>query len=226
MIKITNLLKKYGNRTILDIEELIIEDDQRIAFMGKNGTGKTTLSEIIMGIIKPTSGKVEVDIQNLRKNAVFQETNFSDETNIYRVAKLYRDMFKSDVDIDSLFDEFELSTVKKNKFQKLSGGQQQKFKFLIASLNNPNLILLDELSTSLDYEWRRNILQIIKNRIAAIDATMLLVSHEINEVATLCQRVILLDNTKILKDFKLTKDLNENKKILEKELGWDNESAI
>lgn len=223
MITIKNLKKIYNSRTILDIESLVIEDGQKIAIMGKNGAGKTTLAEIIMGIIKPTSGEVVISKDLDRLNAVFQETEFSDVLSLQDVANFYKEIFKSDKNTDELFTKYEIDGLQKSKFKKLSGGQKQKFKFLIGNLNDPNLLLLDELATGLDYEWRINIINILKKELQRDDTTLVLISHELREVAALADRVIVLKQGVIEKDFQITKDFKNNIELLEKELGWKNE---
>jgi ABC-type multidrug transport system ATPase subunit len=95
MITINNLKKTFRKYTILDIDNLVIGDNEKVAIVGKNGVGKTTLCEIIMGTQAPTSGKIETSIDDLRKNAVFQETGFSNDVNIYSIAKFYQDIFRA-----------------------------------------------------------------------------------------------------------------------------------
>jgi ABC-2 type transport system ATP-binding protein len=153
MITINNLKKTFRKYAILDIDNLVIGDNEKVAIVGKNGVGKTTLCEIIMGTQAPTSGKIETSIDDLRKNAVFQETGFSNDVNIYSIAKFYQDIFRArDFDLDASFEKYEIADLKKRRYNRLSGGQKQKFKLLISQLNQPNLLLLDELTTSLDYE--------------------------------------------------------------------------
>ncbi|WP_339035025.1 AAA family ATPase [Spiroplasma endosymbiont of Cantharis rufa] len=103
-----------------------------------------------------------------------------------------------------------------NKFKKISAGQQQKFKFLIALLNKPNFLVLDEISTSLDYKWRIKIIDIIYNYVYQNnEINLLLVSHNPEEVAKICNRVIFLEKGKIIRDFKLEGRYQERVRILE-----------
>jgi ABC-2 type transport system ATP-binding protein len=222
MITINNLKKNFRNYTILDIENLVIGDNEKVAIVGKNGVGKTTLCEIIMGTQLPTSGRVETDIADLRKNAVFQETGFSNDVNIYSVAKFYKDIFKAyDFDLDAAFEKYEIADLKKRRYNRLSGGQKQKFKLLISQINQPNLLLLDELTTSLDYEWRQKIFKILNQMSRENSATILLISHDPEEIAALCDRVIILQDGGIFKDFAIKGDYQAKVEIVRKELAWD-----
>ncbi|AHI52997.1 AAA family ATPase [Spiroplasma culicicola] len=171
-----------------------------------------------MGTIKPSSGSIQIEIENLRKNAVFQLTSYGNESHILDIAKMYFDLFHSQLDLNQLFSQFELDDQKKKKFNKMSGGQQQKFKFLIALLNNPNLLLLDELTTSLDFVWRSKIIGLLKNAIEKSEATVILVSHDKEEIAHLCDRVIYIENGKITKDIMLPKKFKEKVILIESEL--------
>jgi ABC-2 type transport system ATP-binding protein len=226
MITINNLKKTFRKYTILDIDNLVIGDNEKVAIVGKNGVGKTTLCEIIMGTQAPTSGKIETSIDDLRKNAVFQETGFSNDVNIYSIAKFYQDIFRArDFDLDASFEKYEIADLKKRRYNRLSGGQKQKFKLLISQLNQPNLLLLDELTTSLDYEWRQKIFKILNQMSHENKATILLISHDPEEIGALCDRVIILKDTKIFKDFTLKGDAKERVELVRKELAWD-ETAI
>mgnify|MGYP005982420453 CR=1 FL=1 len=222
MITINNLKKTFRKYTILDIDNLVIGDNEKVAIVGKNGVGKTTLCEIIMGTQAPTSGKIETSIDDLRKNAVFQETGFSNDVNIYSIAKFYQDIFRArDFDLDASFEKYEIADLKKRRYNRLSGGQKQKFKLLISQLNQPNLLLLDELTTSLDYEWRQKIFKILNQMSHENKATILLISHDPEEIGALCDRVIILKDTKIFKDFTLKGDAKERVELVRKELAWD-----
>jgi ABC-2 type transport system ATP-binding protein len=221
MITVNKITKKFKDHLVLDIEHLIINSNEKVAIVGQNGAGKTTLAEIILGTQEPTSGKVEFDRKHTVRNAVFQETGFAPEISIYSVAKFYADIFNCrDVNLDELFEKFDIKEVKRKRYQKLSGGQKQKFKLLIALMNNPKLLLLDELTTSLDYVWRQKIFKLL-NTLTKDDGIVLMISHDPEEIANLCDRVILIENTKIKKDFKLSGDFKNKVQTIREELRWD-----
>ncbi|QGS52296.1 ATP-binding cassette domain-containing protein [Spiroplasma tabanidicola] len=218
MIKIKNLKKTYNNKTVLNVENLTLDQNQCIGIMGKNGAGKTTLVEIIMGSKKQNEGDVIIDKTDLRKNAVFQECQYEQDLNLITIARFYKKLFKSNEDLEVLFEKFELKEFKRKRFIKLSGGEKQKFKLLIAFVNKPNLLLLDELTTSLDFIWREKIYDVLNDYIKENKTTILMVSHDVNEVAKLCQRVIFINDGIVKKDLNLNKDIKENIEILEKEV--------
>ncbi|AOG60438.1 ABC transporter ATP-binding protein [Spiroplasma helicoides] len=218
MIEIINLKKSYSKNEVLNISNLKIESNQCLGIMGQNGSGKTTLSEIIMGSKKQSSGEIKLEIENISKNAVFQECQFEPDLSLKSIVKFYKGLFKSKEDTDELFKRFDLENLKRKRFNRLSGGQKQKFKLLVAFINRPNLLLLDELTTSLDYVWREKIHKIIIDYVKNNPTTVLLVSHDVNEIAKICNRVILLDNGSIVNDLNLTDDFKKNLDILEKEV--------
>ncbi|AKU80178.1 ATP-binding cassette domain-containing protein [Spiroplasma turonicum] len=218
MITLKNIIKKYDNDVILNINELVIKNNERVGIMGVNGSGKTTLVEIIMGTRKPDQGQLIFDEDIKDKNAVFQECNFELDLNLNTIANFYRKLFKSNENLDRLYEKFELIDFKKKKYNKLSGGQKQKFKLLIAFINNPKLLLLDELTTALDYEWRTKIIQEVAEYSNLRNPIILFVSHDISEISKICNRVIFLKKGLIINDIELTENYSTNLSLLEKEL--------
>ncbi|AHB36486.1 ATP-binding cassette domain-containing protein [Spiroplasma apis] len=221
MYIIENIKKIYQKKAVLNIKHLTVDDYEHLGIMGVNGSGKSTLGEIILGTKKPTEGTLKIDNKDLRKNAVFQETSFDNEINLKQIANFYNELFKASANIDELFQIFELDDFKKAKYAKLSGGQKQKFKLLISFINKPNLLLLDELTTSLDYQWRKKIINLIKEYLNKNKVTLILVSHDVSEVASLCKRVVYLEKGNIVKDIALGSDYKNNLEILEKENDYE-----
>ncbi|AKX34097.1 ABC transporter ATP-binding protein [Spiroplasma litorale] len=218
MIKVSNVFKNYSKKIVLKNINLEIKKGEKIAIMGLNGSGKTTLAEIILKIFSPSSGEVVYEDKNISKNATFQDINFDGELNLKQLVNFYCGAFKVKVNTSEYFKKFDLENETKQKYLKLSGGQKQKFKFLITLLNNPKLLLLDELTTSLDYLWRHKIVLLIKDYIIKNDCTLIMVSHDIEEVSQLCDRVLLMSNGEIIKDLDLKKTKEESINILKKEI--------
>ena len=160
-IKITNLVKKYGKKPVLKINSLNFQEGEVVGIIGKNGSGKTTLAEIILGTKSKTSGEINYSIENLRKNAVFQETSFDDEVNLKHNYLFYKKLFddqgkaKNQISQEDDFKKYGLTGLEKYKFSTLSGGQKQRFKIMIAMANNPQVILFDEVSNSLDLKTKK-----------------------------------------------------------------------
>ncbi|ARU91921.1 ABC transporter ATP-binding protein [Spiroplasma clarkii] len=218
MIRVTNITKKYGKKVVLDNINLTIQENERIAIMGLNGSGKTTLSEIILKIFKPTSGTIEYQKQDLVRNATFQDGSFDNELNLTQLIDFYAAAFQVKVNKVELLTQYELLEFAKQKYSKLSGGQRQKFRFLITLMNQPNLLLLDELTTSLDYIWREKIVKLVKNFLDTNPCTLLIVSHNKDEIAGLCNRAIVLSEGKIIKDFSLPEDKTKALAVIDKEI--------
>ncbi|WP_342259248.1 ATP-binding cassette domain-containing protein [Spiroplasma endosymbiont of Dioctria linearis] len=196
MIKLTKLKYFYKKNKVLDIESFIINDGDRIAFMGLNGAGKTTLIELILNLKNSYKGNFYCDKKYIY-NAVFQDSNFNADISLKDIFYLYCKLYKISLDHNIYFNNFELKEIMNNKFIKISAGQQQKFKFLIALLNKPNFLVLDEISTSLDYKWKIKIINIIYNYVYQNnEINLLLVSHNPEEVAKICNRVIFFRKRK------------------------------
>lgn len=157
MIKVTNLKYFYKKNQVLNIESLVINDGEKVAFMGLNGAGKTTLVELLLNLKAKYQGQKVID-WDYTYNAVFQESSFHADISLKELFYLYCKLYKVSKNHTEYFAKFQLTEVQNNKFKKISGGQQQKFKFLISLLNEPDFLVLDEISTSLDYEWRKKLL--------------------------------------------------------------------
>ncbi|ASP28650.1 ABC transporter ATP-binding protein [Spiroplasma corruscae] len=225
MIKVSDMSKKYGKKTILKSIDLKIKEGERIAIMGLNGSGKTTLGELILKVIKPSSGTIKYKNEKIKRNATFQDGSFDSELNLYQLIKFYSYAFGVKKDLYHLLKDFELDKVAKYKFSKLSGGQKQKFKFLITLINEPSLLLLDELTTSLDYIWRNKIVELVQKYINEKKCTLILVSHDIEEVSSLCDRVLFLKDGVIEKDIDILNNKNKLIDLIKEEI-INNDSNI
>ncbi|WP_027119454.1 ATP-binding cassette domain-containing protein [[Mycoplasma] testudinis] len=201
MIKINNLTVKFGHRTILDDVNLQFDYGDRIAILGKNGSGKTTFIETIMGLNKPTSGSIKIapELASHMK-AVFQDIGYDAELTLKELLYFYGMISKTKKFDNSVFDKYELGHVKNKIFKQLSGGEKQKFKLLLCMEFNPSLIILDELTTSLDYQWRMDIVDKIEDYLKLNPhSILLLVSHDPVEIRALCNKYYLVKDQKINK---------------------------
>jgi len=207
---------KRKQKPSLKISELEIKDGEKIAIMGLNGAGKTTLVELILGLRAGYSGSIVKD-KKYTYNAVFQDSNFIGEVKLKDIFYMYCDLYKVKKDHKPFFKEFDILDVENHFYKKVSGGQQQKFKFLIALLNEPDFLVLDEIATSLDYIWRNKIIDVINTEIGKREGnTLLLVSHNPEEIAKVCTRVIQLKNGKIINDIQLEGTEKQKLKLIEK----------
>ncbi|AKX34393.1 ABC transporter ATP-binding protein [Spiroplasma litorale] len=222
LIEIKNLTKSYKNKTILDNISLDINEGEAVAILGKNGAGKTTLVEIIANISKPTKGNVKINIDKDLKKEIgiqFQEGNWPSGLCAKDIIEFYLTVFPNFTKekFEELDSTFEIKDFFKTPLNKLSGGQKQRFNALLSIINDPKIIILDELTTGLDMELQFKILEFFKNKVSN-KQTLLIVSHHPEEIDKLCSRVIIIDNKIVLmdksiedirKEYKTVRDLME-----------------
>jgi ABC-2 type transport system ATP-binding protein len=171
--------------------------------LGPNGAGKTTTIEIIEDIIPPTSGTVlykgkarsasfreEVGIQ-------FQHTSLFDFLSVEETLRSFHKLFARPVDIETLIDRCELGSLRKRRNTNLSGGQLQRLMLALALINNPELVFLDEPSTGLDPQSRRNLWNIVEN-IKKEGKTIIITTHSMEEAQHLCDEIAIMDQGMII----------------------------
>lgn len=221
-IKISNLVKKYHYKEILNIKYLEFREGEVVGIIGKNGSGKTTLAEIVIGTKEQSEGSVDYSLKDIRRNAVFQESNFDDEVDLRYTYSFYKKLFLPSDSNDELiaeqeedFKRYGLDGLEKQTFSSLSGGQKQRFKMMISMLNEPQLVLFDEVTNSLDLKTRKWFQKNLAAKKAAANSIILVISHDPSEVYELCTRVIKIENHHISYDADIKKDRVNVKKIEE-----------
>lgn len=201
-LELRNLSIRYSKNVILENVNLTVHDGERIGILGKNGTGKTTLVETILGVNNAfVSGELLYfnDIEFSMK-AVFQEYEFDRVISLKKIYKLYSLIsgIKPTNNIKELFQSFGLADKQDSKFYKLSGGQKQKFKLLMWLSLRPRLVILDEITSSLDIEWRKEILMILKDYFAKNpNASLILISHDYRELQHLTKVNYVIENKQL-----------------------------
>lgn len=219
---IKNLRKKYGKTEVLNGIDLKILPGEKVAIVGANGAGKSTLSEIIAQVKEPTSGELLYSFGHTKEKISakigiqFQDSSYPD---FYKVSDIVKfiidasDIKISNEDLDHLYETFDVKYLKRDVAKGLSGGQQQRLNILLAIVNNPKILILDEVGTGLDVESRTKIKSYIKSYIHENDATLLLVSHNSDEVIELVDRVVVIHSGKIYEDRPLKSILKEWKQF-------------
>ena len=215
LMDVVDIKKKYGKVEVLTGINFKVHVGERIAIVGANGAGKTTLSEIIAKVKEPTSGKVKYFFEKGGKEShgkgdissnigiQFQDSSYPE---YYKVKDLVTFIIGAsgikltNLEIENLYKTFDLIKLKNEVAKSLSGGQQQRLNILLAIVNNPKLLILDEVGTGLDVESRTKIKSYIKSYVDENDATILLVSHNSDEVIELVNRVIVIHNGEIFND--------------------------
>lgn len=205
-IETTNLRKSYKGRTVVDGVNLRIEPGTTYGILGPNGAGKTTTVEMIGGLRTPDSGSVAVlglhpirDRAHLRQilGMQLQSAMMHDTLTVRELVNLYRSFYPDPRSTDQTLDLVRLTERADTRFDKLSGGQQQRLSVALALVGRPQVVILDEITTGLDPGARRRIWATLEN-LRAEGITILLVSHAMDEVERLCDRVALLHEGRIL----------------------------
>lgn len=208
VIRVNNLSKKYGNKIVLQNIDFQIPNGETVAVVGPNGTGKTTLLEILMTLRKGDDGTVEilghslheqknVDAVRAKIGVMLQEGGMYNFIKLTEALDLFASFYNADKEkIRQLIDFFELEPYLNTKYEKLSGGWKQRFLLAIAFLHDPDLLFLDEPTTGLDPEAT----QLVWEKIKARDEkkTILVSTHSMEEVDKFCNRVIVLNQGRII----------------------------
>ncbi|MGS2724172.1 ABC transporter ATP-binding protein [Porticoccus sp. GXU_MW_L64] len=203
IIQVRNLVKQFGDFCAVNDISFDIPEGICFGLLGPNGAGKTTTIEIIEGIKKPTSGdilyrgqprdeqfKLDVGIQ-------FQSTALMDFVTTREVLELFGGFYDTPMDIQQLAELCQLQEFLDSFATKLSGGQKQRLLLAIALINDPKLLFLDEPTTGLDPQSRRNFWELIEN-IKQQGKTVLLTTHYMDEAEQLCDQLIIMDHGKII----------------------------
>ena len=214
MIQTTQLSKKYGKTEVLNIDSLEIPTGQSFGLVGNNGAGKTTYFNILLDLVRPTTGAiVNHDIQVYKSENWKSFTgSFIDESFLigYLTAEEYfefigdlRGMNKADVTkFLSQFDEFFNGEIvgKKKYLRDLSKGNQKKAGIVAAMMGNPQVVILDEPFANLDPTTQIRLKTLIKELAENKDVTVLISSHDLTHVTEVCERIVVLDKGNVVKD--------------------------
>ncbi|MDK2563050.1 ABC transporter ATP-binding protein [Romboutsia sedimentorum] len=202
-IVIKNLKKYYKDKLILDIPYLEIKKNEITGIVGENGCGKSTLLNIISGIDKNFSGKIYYNDKELNneisKNItlVFQKPRLLNSA-VYKnlsyplsLRKIKKEDKKNE--IEKILKLLEIENLKDKKATKLSGGEQQKVALARALIFKPKVLMLDEATSNIDCDYKKTIEKIIVNYNTNENNTIILVSHDKEQIKSLCDNVIFLD---------------------------------
>src|SRR5947209_9546288 len=204
VVEVRELCKRYGERLVVDHVDLEVGEGEIVGLLGANGAGKTTTVECITGLRRPDGGHVLVlgldpqsDGQRLRTmvGSQLQESALPDRLRVGEAIELFKG--PRAIPVDGLLAAFGLAEHRRRAFSALSGGQRQRLFLVLALLNRPQLVILDELTQGLDPAARRDVWDAIR---ALRDAgtTVLLVTHYMEEAEALCDRVVVMDRGRVL----------------------------
>lgn len=202
-LEVRNLIKRYGPQTAVDGISFGIPAGQCFGLLGPNGAGKTTTIEIIEGITPACAGDIfykgkprdqqfknEVGIQ-------FQSTALMDYLNVGEVLALFAGLYKRRSDLAPLIELCHLGDFIDRDAAKLSGGQRQRLLLALALINDPEIIFLDEPTTGLDPQSRRNFWRLIED-IKTQGKTVILTTHYMDEAQFLCDQLVIMDKGRII----------------------------
>ena len=200
------LVKDYGNVRAVNGLDLEVRSGECFGLLGPNGAGKTTTVEILEGLLEPTSGEVTL-LGNTWKNDApalrqrlgisLQETNLADKLTVEETLRLFRSFYASGPSVDELLDLVSLTDKRKAWYIKMSGGQKQRLAVACALVGDPEILFLDEPTTGLDPQSRRQLWGLIE-RFKSEGRTVLLTTHYMDEAQRLCDRVAVVDKGKII----------------------------
>lgn len=206
IIQVKNLVKKYEDLEAVKGISFEVGKGEIFGLLGPNGAGKTTTLEIMETLREKTSGEVFIDSlsidkdQNVIKRIIgvqLQAAGFYPNLYLYELIELFAGLYNVDADPDEMLKLVDLQEKKKSKFKELSGGQKQRFSICTTLINKPKIIFLDEPTTGLDPQARRNLWELIKE-IRSKGTTIMLTTHYMDEAEVLCDRVGIIDNGQII----------------------------
>lgn len=214
MIQTTQLSKKYGKAEVLHIDNLEIPTGQSFGLVGNNGAGKTTYFNILLDLVRPTTGAIVNHQIQVNKSEDWKNFtgSFIDESFLigYLTPEEYfdfvgdlRGMNKADVaNFVAKFEEFFNGEIlgKKKYLRDLSKGNQKKVGIVAAMMGNPQVVILDEPFANLDPTTQIRLKQIIKELTENREITVLISSHDLTHVTEVCERIVVLDKGTVVKD--------------------------
>jgi ABC-2 type transport system ATP-binding protein len=210
VLEVKNLTKKFGNFTAVDNLTFSIKDGEILGLLGLNGAGKTTTIQMLLGIMKPTAGNILYFGKpfKINREQVLKQINFSSTYislpwffTVYEILDVFSRLYEipnRKNRISKLLKEFEIEYLINKQFYNLSAGEKTRVLLAKSFINYPKIILLDEPTASLDVDIAIKVREFLKKEKREYKTSMLLTSHNMEEVEEMCDRVIILNNGKLL----------------------------
>jgi ABC-2 type transport system ATP-binding protein len=200
VIRAEKLSKSFGSVAAVKNVDISVSRGEVFGLLGANGAGKSTTIECILGTLGPDGGTVSVLGMNPKKDrkklfekvgVQFQEANYQEKIRVEELCEVTASLYKNPASWADLLAEFGLSEKLKSPVSELSGGQKQRLFIVLALIPNPEVVFLDELTTGLDARARRDVWKSLAD-LKEKGLTILLTSHFMDEVETLCDRILIL----------------------------------
>ena len=206
IITVKNLVKKYGNFTAVNGISFEVNPGEIFGLLGPNGAGKSTTLEIIETLREKTSGEIWVNGLNIDSapeaikkiiGVQLQTAGFYPNLTLTELIELFVGLYQIAIDPLALLNKVNLADKANAKFKQLSGGQKQRFSIATTLINKPIIVFLDEPTTGLDPQARRNLWDLIKE-IMDNGTTVIITTHYMDEAEVLCDRVAIIDSGEII----------------------------
>jgi ABC-2 type transport system ATP-binding protein len=212
LINVVNLVKNFDEQSVIKNISFNVKKNSIVGILGKNGAGKTTLLGMLLGLITPTKGDIFILGKNLKlnKKEILSEINFQSpyvdlpkkmtvEQNLSFYSRLYG-VKNFNIVIENLVDDLKIRDLVKKNYGSLSAGQKTKINLCKALLNKPKLLLLDEPTASLDPETSIFIRNYLLEYQKKNSSSILITSHNLDEVQAMCSNIILLKSGEIVSE--------------------------
>lgn len=205
-LEVENLTKRYGSLTAVDDVSFSVETRETFGILGPNGAGKTTTLEMIEGLRTPDAGSIRLlgmDVlrqpQEIKERigVQLQSTTLHAKLRVAEALRLFGSYYRQAIPADQLLQELALEEKRDAPVAQLSGGQRQRLALALALVNDPQVVFLDEPTTGLDPQARRNLWEIIAG-LAERGKTVLLTTHYMEEAEELCTRVAIMDHGRVI----------------------------
>lgn len=206
IIQVKELVKRYDRLTAVDGITFSVKEGEIFGLLGPNGAGKTTTLEIIETLREKTSGEVTVCGFSIDKNpndikrligVQLQAAGYYPNINLQEQLELFSGLYNKPVDTMEMLGLVGLGDKAKSKYKELSGGQKQRFSVCTTLINEPKIVFLDEPTTGLDPQARRNLWDMIRD-IRNRGTTVVITTHYMDEAERLCDRVAIVEKGKII----------------------------
>lgn len=206
ILTVEHLKKSYGKLKAVNDISFSVKKGEIFGILGPNGAGKTTTLEMLETLTPIDQGNAFINNVDIKKNPKkikqligiqLQSTSFYDNLNLKELLEMFGTLYGVKPDVNNLLQKVELLDKAKSYINQLSGGQKQRFAITSALVNNPVLLFLDEPTTGLDPQARRNLWDLIKS-IQKEGISIVLTTHYMDEAEILCDRLAIMDNGKII----------------------------
>jgi len=205
-LRAAGLVKRFGDVVAVDGLDLEVRAGECFGLLGPNGAGKTTTIEILEGLLAPDAGEVQILGRRWRDGAArlrerlgiqLQETRLEEKLTVLETLRLFRSFYRSGREVDEVVRLVELEGKRDSRVGKLSGGQRQRLAVACALVGRPDVLFLDEPTTGLDPQSRRQLWSLLE-AFRAGGGTILLTTHYMEEAEALCDRVAIVDRGRVI----------------------------